>query len=234
MPPSMQTPSLASKSLQNGRRRWWPNSQHNAARWLGLAGAFQTQTNLYLGILGWTWLGKPALAAREHATKTQSLYKDFCTKLMAPPPEPLKTDPVAVTGVSGHDSPSGNTAGTTSHQTLNEGLIQTLLPGDPVVCISTPGTLLEKFKYYPAQPPVSRFLSQDHCSPAERGIKFLLEHNESYLSTCSVSRSRGGRLRRGTVLHITMSSIKPGIVSKTDVLAPSHLLQPLTRLSDLV
>lgn len=35
-------------------------------------------------------------------------------------------------------------------------------------------------------------------------------------------------------MHITASSIKPGIVSKTDVLAPSHLLQPLTRLSDLL
>lgn len=35
-------------------------------------------------------------------------------------------------------------------------------------------------------------------------------------------------------MHITVSSIKPGIVSKADVLAPSHLLQPLTRLSDLL
>lgn len=95
--------------------------------------------------------------------------------------------------------------------------------------ISTLTTLLEKCRYYPAQPLTSHFLS-----PVERGRKSLLEHNQSYLSACSISRSRAGRHRRGTVLHITMSSIKPGIVSKTDVLAPSHLLQPLTRRSDLL
>lgn len=35
-------------------------------------------------------------------------------------------------------------------------------------------------------------------------------------------------------MHVTASSIKPGIASKADVLAPSHLLQPLRRLSDLL
>lgn len=76
-----------------------------------------------------------------------------------------------------------------------------------------------------------RAFSPRRCSPLG---KSLLEHNQAYLSTCSISRSRGGRRRRATVLHVPVPSIKPGIVPKTDVLAPSHPLQPFTRLPELL
>lgn len=35
-------------------------------------------------------------------------------------------------------------------------------------------------------------------------------------------------------MHVTAPSIKPGIAPKTDVLAPSHLLQPFMRLPELL
>lgn len=84
-----------------------------------------------------------------------------------------------------------------------------------------------------ATPPAGlrRAFSPRHRSPLG---KSLLEHSQAYLSTCSISRSRGGRRCRATVLHVTAPSIKPGIAPKTDVLAPSHLLQPFMRLPELL
>lgn len=124
-------------------------------------------------------------------------------------------------------SPAGNPRKATGAQLHEDGATCVLAAGLGNRCLSGAAPRLHR------HPPAGLrcAFSPRHRSPLG---KSLLEHSQAYLSTCSISRSRGGRRCRATVLHVTAPSIKPGIAPKTDVLAPSHLLQPFTRLPELL
>lgn len=212
-PPPMQTTSLSGKFLQNSGTGWW-----SQAGWGWLA-----HFRLRLLFI-WAFWGGPVWGSLlwPHVSRPQEPKPGWVCldEVHSPPPAQLKNNPVVI--YPRCDSPSSNAGGTTFHGASDRDRSTHL--GDPDSCTHinlgyTAGEMQTIMTFH---------------EPLSLPSRSLREHHQPCLSACSVSGSRGGRCHSGTDLRITVSSLKPRIVFKTDVLAPSHLLQPRTRLSDLL